>query len=423
MGKLKIFKNCDIFFLLIGVLTLAAVTIEATQCKESGFVYGENELVDQLMVCSMSKSFDLDLTPQGEYVKNTLRVLVDQGLSNKTSVIYAKLSGLWSAKRAEFIESGWRCGINKTVVTSVVELSGLSLEVVEKVDIPLHRNQHKIAHHKPCKTFDLPLWMCRQSKPIFRTTKTWVNRAYFNLTLTQEEGQRKPVITKLDLMFTCPETFKQKITYSPSAVYILSKFLHNPDQVHESPVKVSILKNKREVNSASVPPNDSPSSGSPITHPASYAVTQDGKKPATPPYYTSVNLIVSQTQEKLRAALEDCIQLLDSDLSLVLDYNSFDQYKYKSMPIDERDDVGVENAGFRSECSNKHWLRNRVDWSLQSHVLEESADQDHHKADDSSHSKRSQFMLNYPVDPSQLLNPYAYYYANAEGVTMKAEDN
>lgn len=387
--------------------------VTAHQCGSSDYVYGQNEIVDQLLICSMGKSFDLDLKPHGEYYKKTAKTLIDQGLSNRTSIIHARLNGLWTAKRASYVESGWKCSDNATTLSSIIELNGLSLEVVEKVDIPIHRSQHKLALHKPCKTFDLPLMMCRQTKPIYRTTKTWVNRAYFNVTLNQQVDTKKPAIVKLSMIFTCPETFKQKITYSPSAMYIISKLAHI-ESPQDHTTKAGIR--KRTVDKENKITSDKPSitrDGITLTHPVSYAKIQDGKSPASPPYHDSVNLIIKQVSDVLRSSLNDCINLLDSDLSLMADYSSFDQYKYKKIADDN--DVGKENSGtqnrIENECSSKVWLKNRIELANQADA-NDNLSQD--QGNNANPSKRSQFLLRYPNDPNELLNPYGYYHNNMD---------
>lgn len=379
-------------WLAISTLALTAGT-EVEQCKSGGYVYGENEIIDQLMVCSLLKSYDLDLTPQGEYIKNTPKSLVEQGFSNKTSILYAKLSGLWTSRRADFVETGWKCQGEQTSITTVIEISGLSLEIVERVEVPIHRNQHKIAIHKPCKTFDLPLWMCRQSKPIYRTTKTWVNRAYFNLTLTQKPGSNKPTIEKLSLLFTCPETFRQKITHSPSASYILAKHMlttneatiHNGDLSHHK---------KRQTT-----PEDTTVQ---LSNPVSHHSTQDGRGPATPPYHNSVNLIINQVSEVLHSSLSDCIHINDVDLSLLIDNQSFGRKEYSLSGEDSE-----ANKLSSNQCSNKFWLKNRIEIAKQAVALGLHEDK---AVVDGSHAKRSQTMLKYPTDPNQLLNPYGFYH-------------
>lgn len=411
-------------FILPIVLVLSVQVLHslvaASQCGSNGFVYGENEIIDQLMTCSMAKSSDFDLTPQGDYVKKTAKALIEQGLSNKTSILYARLNGLWTAKRSGLLDSAWSCKENSTTVSSIIELSGLSLEVVEKVDIPLHRSQHKLAIHKPCKTFELPLWMCRQSKPIYRSTKTWVNRAYLNLTLTQQNGLKKPEIDKLSLIFTCPETFKQKITYSPAAMYILSRFVHAPETSQPYSSQDSVPKSVSPKKKRSAPKQVSASSDrddtQPLTHPVTYATTQDGKSLASPPYHTSVNLIIKQVNEQLRSSLTDCIQLLDSDLSLMVDYSSFNQYKYRNIASNSDNEKANEQKNKRSienECSSKTWLKNRIDLANQAEARIAS-NSNEYGSESESHAKRSQYLLNYPVDPNQLLNPYGYYHDNVD---------
>jgi len=380
----------------------------SAQCGPDGFVYGENELVDRLLTCSRSKLADLDLTPQGEYIKSTSRTLVDQGLSNKTTILYARLNGLWTAKRASVVDTAWKCNKNKTIVHTIIELTNLSLEVLEKLDVPVLRNQQKMATHKPCKTFNLPLWMCRQSKSFYRTTKTWINRAYFNMTLTQDADAGQPKVGKLWLMFTCPETSKQKITHSPSAMYILPKYFSNQNSTNFSSsseikheTRRMIKRNVKQEPSTSGPGNIATS------HPVLYANTQDGKGPATPPYHNSVNLMLNQISEALHSSINDCIESIDSDLSLMVDHNSFNQYNFRAILSKESEGQKTEDwVGI--ECSNKFWLKRRIE------LANELADTESEPSAHASHSKRSQFLLKYPVDPNQLLNPYGYYHNNAD---------
>lgn len=214
--------------LLIAVqplLLLLTDPVNSTTCKQNQIVYGENTIVDQILTCSQHKSFDVDLTPFGEVTKSTARALVDLGVSDRTTIVYARLGGLWSARRSEFVNSAWKCTNTSITTSAVIEVSGLSLEVVEKVEIPISRNSHKISIHRPCKTFDLPLPLCRPSKIVYRTTKTWVNSAFFNITFKQRDGETRPSLNSLQMLFTCPQSFKQLVTHSPSATYILSKYL------------------------------------------------------------------------------------------------------------------------------------------------------------------------------------------------------
>lgn len=397
-------KTCSliIYLFVIG----ATVSVEA-DVGYADSVYGENEIVDQLMVCSLSKSLDLDLTPRGEFIKNTAKSLVEQGFSNKTSILYARLTGLWTARRADLVESSWIFQKEQTSVSSVIELSGISLEIVEKVDVPIHRSQHKLALHKPCKTFDLPLWMCRQSKPVYRTTKTWVNKAYFNLILTQKVGSHKPMIERFSSLFTCPETFRQKITHSPSASHILAKYLlinnevpvnHSNSPGDDSPDKSKII-NKRQTK-----PEDNRIPIE-IGHPVSHHSTQDGRSPATPPYHNYVNLIINQVSEALISSLNDCIQTNDVDLSLYADNQSFTKKKYNiptDIPIEQKKSELPTN-----QCSNKFWLKNRLEIANQAIP---SGIPENQLIVDGSHTKRSQSLLKYPSDPNQLLNPFGYYH-------------
>lgn len=391
----------------------------AERCTPHGFVYGENNIIDQLMMCSLSKSFDLDLTPRGELVKSTARALVDQGLSEKTSILYAKLSGLWTAQRPKFVDSGWRCEGNKTTLSSIIEISGLSLDVVEKVDIPVNRNQHKLMTHKPCRTFDLPFWLCRQTKPIYKTIKTWVNRAYFNLTLSQYPGRNKPQIEKLSLIFTCPEHFKQKITHSPSTMHLLTKHIpsnnlpltmHSPPMYpnpaassqtpstsrafQTGPYEAEATKPQHFLLPEMPPPgvfNQQQQQQQQQKHSeqltggyqrTSYTSTQDGKSPVLPPYHHSVNAILGQVESLLESSIKGCIRSVDSDLSLMVNHSSFEAERFNyhghtsgdedsqdsesfELNSDEKDESSFKSDsngfhGLRNECSSRVWLKNRL---------------------------------------------------------------
>lgn len=389
---------CSKIYVLMIAATFIAMA-EAEKCGSESYVYGENEIIDQLMVCSLSKSYDLDLTPQGEYIKNTPKPLVEQGFSNKTSILYAKLNGLWTSRRADFIDTAWKCLKEQTSISTVIELSGLSLEIVERVDVPIHRNQHKLAIHKPCKTFDLPLWMCRQSKPIYRTTKTWVNKAYFNLTLTQRAGSNKPFIEKLSLLFSCPETFRQKITHSPSASYILTKHMHTTNDQQNHPSQSTDERQQKKVIKKR---HTGPAEPVELAHPGSHHSTQDGRSPALPPYHNSVNLIINQVSEMLHSSLCDCIHINDVDLSLLIDNQSFTSRNASTMKNNPE-----SNEQEANQCSNKFWLKNRIEIASQANAL---GLQDEKIYVDEAHTKRSQMMLKYPTDPNQLLNPYSYYH-------------
>lgn len=407
----------SILILSVTFVFLIQSLVIANKCGPDDYVYGENEVIDQLLTCSMGRLYDLDLEPHGEYQKRTAKTLVEQGLSNKTTIIFARLNGLWTAKRASLVESGWKCSNETTIVSSIIEVNGLSLEVVEKVDIPILRSQLKLAIHKPCKTFDLPLWMCRQSKPVYRTIKTWVNRAYFNITLGQQVGSKKPTIERLSMIFSCPETFKQKITFSPSAIYLLSKYVFSSETSQDHTTKAPTQ--KRSANGKSYASNKSPTyqrDKNLITHPVSYATTQDGKSPASPPYHDSVNLITNKATEMLRSSLSDCINIVDSDLSLMADYSSFNQYMFGKVDIGLKngDDDGIEvdlQKNVHNACSNKVWLKNRINLANQADIENNLNGLDSYSG---NHAKRSQFPLRYPVDPNQLLNPYGYYHDNMD---------
>lgn len=395
------------------------ILIEAIDCNNNQFVYGSNEIIDQLMVCSLSKSYDLDLTPKGEYIKSTSKALVDQGLSNKTTILHAKLNGLWSGKRTKFIDSAWKCETNETILSSIIEFNGLSLEVIEKVEIPLHKNQHKLSIHKPCKTFDLPVWMCRTTKPIYRTTKTWVNSVYLNLTLTQSKkgsfDNNKPIIEKVSTLFTCPETFKQKITHSPSAMYILAKYIHQltPTDQHQTTNNNSKSNQTRKRNLRHVSKFNDLNIATKLS---ADITTQDGKGPTLPPYHNSVNLIMNHLIDSITKSINECIEKLDIDLNLMNDYSSFKTNKLNEYYDNEQTSGEVNLSNLK--CSNKYYISQKIDLANQaSSPLTDNnnnSTQQHAQAQDSSHLKRSQYMIKYPEDPNQLLNPYGYYHDNAD---------
>lgn len=377
----------SILLVTILFISSAIYLVHSEGCSED-LVYGENDIIDQLLICSVGKSFDLDLTPRGEQRKGTSKALIEQGLSNKTAVVFAKLSGLWSTKRTSFIDTAWRCESNKTLVNAIVELSGLNLEMVEKFDVPLHRNQQKLSQHKPCKTFDLPLWLCRQSKPIYRTTRTWVNRAFFNLTLVQASGELKPSLESLSFMFTCPDTFRQKITHSPSAMYIISKIIHSSQEPQSHHVKRDLSSSENRV---------------PLPHPVSFSTNQDGKGPASPPYHNFVNLINNQLTETLSSAIDSCIGSTDCDLSLMRDFHSF-----RASRNNIKTPVHSDKPKTGNECSSKQWLVNRLQLHEESSLSPNDIPSD--QPMQNGHFKRSQFKLSYPKDPNQLLDPFSHYH-------------
>lgn len=378
-------------------------SLSALECKENEYVYGENDVVDALLLCSLTKSFDLDLTPYGDHIKSTTAALVEQGLSNKTSVLHARLTGLWTAKRPSFVQTGWRCNKNGTTTsTATIEVSGLSLEVIEKLDIPLHRNQHKLALHKPCKTFDLPLWMCRQTKPIYRTISTWVSKAYFNATLVQRPTESRPIVSQLSLIFTCPETFKQKITHSPSATYVLSKHLqHAPTApAHVSPEPPTANRVKQQHNKRQVDLDSSSTSNE-----IGSTTTQSGNMPASAPYHKTIVLLENRATEFLRLNLNECIQSIDSDLHLIRVYNSFSSEKYLN-DASKSTSSSEGRLGLANECSSKLWIKSRLELANEANELKGQQKQQVALI----HSKRSRKPLNYPDDPSQLLNPFGFYH-------------
>jgi hypothetical protein len=384
------------------------------ECVRDHLVYGESGMVDELLTCCLSKSFDLDLTPHGDHVKSTSKTLVGQGLSNRTSILHARLSGVWTAKRPGFIETGWLCDENMTTNTAIIELSNLSLEVVEKIDVPISRNQHKFAMHRPCKTFDLPTWMCRQTKPIYRTINTWVNRAYYNLTLTQNLAAEKPSISKLASMFTCPEAFKQRITHSPSSTYLLTRHSsHIASTVSSNQQNHSKKPTKREFRVKNLAPknrhniDEVPELG----HPNSFTTTQSSNMPASPLYHNSVNVITTEVAQALRSSIDACIDSQDINLNLVRDYRSFRMEKYNLEDANrsaESDAFGDDaQTGITNECSNKLWIKSRLELTNQLDHLEEEATT---KLGESP-SKRNRISSgSQPDGLGELLDPYGVYH-------------
>lgn len=412
--------------------------VTTLECSPNEFLYGKNEIVDELLTCSLSRSFDLDLTPQSDRFRATSKTLVEQGLSNKTTIVNAKLSGLWTARRPSFIRSGWKCKPDEILSTSIIELSSLSLELIEKIDIQLHHNQHKLAQHRPCKTFDLPVWMCRQSKPIYRTTTTWINRAYLNLTLSQNQNSTKPTTSSLKPIFTCPETFKQKISHSPSSTYIVARHIQQSTVQPQTPIyhstsatsvkEIDQVKTKRQTLA---PPDRSDGNANhagswheearSVSHPSSFITLQSGKMPASPPYQNSVKIIMNQVVESLSSSLNDCIHLVDSDLSLVADHSSFLRSKYNlSGNEDERQDLMSKQTeelqtNIKSECSSQVWIKDRIELANEaSRLVSEVATTDKEGVINqvlSGHMKRDKSqMLDFPRDHNQLLDPYGYYH-------------
>lgn len=454
--------SCRVALLVVILATGGGIQFaRAHQCGPSEFLYGGNEIVDELLTCFLSRSSDLDLTPHEDRVKPTARALVEQGFSNRTTSIHTQLSGLWTAKRPEFIESGWKCSDSGQITsTAIVEISSLSLEVIEKLDIQLHRNQHKLALHKPCKTFDIPVWMCRQSKPIYRTTTTWVNRAYFNLTLVQEPHSSRPTIEKLAPIFTCPETFKQKITHSPSASYVIARHLQQLTSQPSKPAYHSAAEpgqGPHPTNTINKPTNSrrrrqSLGAGSSakleadgrrgqdeqlpeISHPSSFTTLQSGKKPAAPPYHNSVRMIMGLVGDVLSSSLNDCIQLVDSDLSLMADRKSFARSKY-SIEHDEGDDSHQADKGqmanAANECSNRAWIRSRIELASgasSSQTRDRStANEEQPREDSTSPMKRNQFVKLDQSEPGdwsgdQLLDPHADYRQPPDALGQMIDDD
>lgn len=391
--------------LVIAVITIQSSLILAEKCLSEKFVYGRNEILDQLMLCSLAKSNDLHLTPKNGHTKVTSATLTDLGFSNKTNVVSASVSGLWSLKRAKFQDTAWKCNSNSTIMSAVIELNGIALDAIEKIDIPIHRSQ-KSMFHKPCKTLGLPISLCRHNRSIYKATRTWVNQVYLNLTLTQQVDSIKPFINDLWLMFTCPETFRQKITYSPSSSHILSRF-----------AQISKPVNTPRINSRSFPSSSSPMNAGDvrISHPVSYTSTQDGSGPVSPPYHNSVRLITQLIKDHVRASVQECIDLIDSDLSLVAYDNSFkpDKFHGVSQPLKDEPTNKLDTI---NECSSKVWLRQRSEIAVAAHPGGNTPGFQTKPSQGSV--KRSGAVLDYPSDLDQLLDPYGHYHDESAEVMV-----
>lgn len=336
------------FSLLVGafVLHLLINFTSGESCSSDKPVYGENGLIDRLLACTISKSSDIDLTTNGHKIKSTARSLVEQGLAEKTTISHASLSGFWTSRRPSFVNSEWICHQNKTTVSSLIEVSGLAMNLIEKMDIPL--SQHN-STHKPCATFNLPATLCQQSRPIYRVVKTWVDRAYFNVTLSQSVNPvEKPVIQRLIPIFTCPETFLQRMSYSPSAVYIF------PRQVNSNSEPSNV--DERD-NSSSNELDPETSFTNPIVHPLSFVTTQSEKSASLPTTIGSIKSILNKSTAMLRSSLVECIESLDSDLQPLVDHTSFEYNKYNLNDIDNYD----RNDTSDNACSNKVQLSSRID--------------------------------------------------------------
>lgn len=395
----------------------------ADKCSSGQVVYGQNEIIDQLIICSLAKGNDLDLTPSGGNVKQTARTFTELGFGNKTEIVSSKLSGLWTAKRAEFAETNWRCNSDGTIVASaIIEINGLALDLIEKVDISLSRRAQlhtKVSNYKPCKMFNLPPSLCRQTKTIYRNTRTWVNKAYFNLTLTQKHNEKtiKPVIQDLWLMFTCPENFRHKITYSPSASYILSHFSLNYIEQQDSssarsmnmlpPSKKRTLQLEQNIDTHV-----------PIPSPIAQVSVHDGKGLIAPPYLASVDLILRTTGDALRKTISQCINKVDSDLNQVADHSSFSNIKYPAMfSSNGNREYGTQLVGaprptskLTARCSNKQWLEQRAEIALKS-VSELNEDSNSFPSQSNGNVKRNQIhQILQKASQDELLDPYGYYH-------------
>ena len=416
---------------------------EAEKCdKAGGIVYGEDGYFEQLVACSLARTNDLDLTPQSEQMRLTSKPLVEQGLSNKTSILHARLGGLWSLRRADFVECAWQCSDDQLHSSTVLQLTNLSLEVIERLDISvLTRGHSKLVEHKPCRALNLPTWMCRGQKSVFRTTRTWVNKAFFNVSLSQNlaNGQSRPVVDKVELLFTCPESFRQKITYSPSASYVLAGHLNlvatagqqrkqRQQQQQQAQIGQGAKLRQEKSNFKRAPQmgEQQLESVSPSLS-GSHSIQQSGRVPALPPYHNSVRLIQSQTVGALRASFQDCLQQFDSDLSVVRGHNSFGSHKYNSRGQAQTwAEEEEEEEKPLSECSNRRWITSRLELSEQANLIQGQPSliaQAHSRPIQAAktNTKRSGYLLDYPSDPNQLLNPYGYYYPNS-GLDQMIDD-
>lgn len=413
--------------------------LSALQCGPRDFVYGANELADQLIGCAMGRTGDIILTPQADHTKKTSASLIEQGLSSKTSTIYAKLGGLWTGRRASNVETGWLCerensssdALTNVLMSTVIELSGVSLEVIEKLDTPLHGpNHYKLAAHKPCKTFELPLALCRQSKPIYRTTRTWINRAYYNLTLTQGQQEARAQIERLSAMFTCPESYKQKITYSPSSMYLLTRFA----SANKFGSEDGVGKSKRAVDDAMEADDDDESL---LTHPANFAQMQDGNGPASPPYHKSVELITRQVHKALLTSLTECLALIDSDLTIAASRRTFGPHKFAvSTHADSSKTIANTSSSSStmaaqdesSQCANSASLEARIERAANASASlhNDASDTDKTGPQNSSPAKRSgprqPAALGGVEDPNQLLHPHSHYHGSVSAPATRIDD-
>lgn len=369
-------------FVLVTTIIISAC---AHKCQINSFVYGRNEVFDQLMLCSLAKTSDLDLIPRNGQTKSTSSVLIEHGFANKTSVVSAKLNGLWSLRRAQFVDTAWKCQPNQTVMSAIVELNGVALDVIERIDIPQQRRLPNTAQPTPCKTMSLSSQLCRPNKSIYKTTRTWVNQAYFNVTLIQGTNSFKPMLDEPWLMFTCPESFKQKIVHSPSSSYIISRQARNSNNRRRSTSK-AFINDQDDIS---------------ISHPLSFSSTQDGKGPVVPPYHNSVSLIESLLKDSLRKSIGECIDLIDSDLSLVTQDVAFSIHRFQNSSK-------VPSGDLTNRCSDKEWLRQRAESAIATDLRKESEGSKARRSQNTF--KRSKTSFEIPADQDRLLNPYGHYH-------------
>lgn len=389
-------KGSKEFSLIIFVLFLLIGRAASELCIGYRQVYGENGFIDRLISCASSKSSDIDLTSNGEQFKLTAKSLVEQGFADRTSITYVRLSGLWTARRPRFVNTGWTCEPNKTLATSIIELSGLALSMIERLDIPANHSETSTASsHRPCETFNLPLSFCRQSRPIYRVVKTWADKAYFNLTLSQaHQFAKKPNIDMIAPIFTCPEAFRQRISFSPSAIYILPSANHHLN---------GNSREKRQQQDTMTTGSDAPLIN-PVTHPISFASTHGDKGLIMSSYPSLTKSIMNKAVQVMRSSLEECIDMTDSDLSPMSDHTSYRSDKYLLEATEHLETIPS------SACSDKSRLAKMIDVANQALETKTPGVDKRDSTQHTSHARRSQTLLEYPKDMDQLLDPFSYYY-------------
>lgn len=410
---LNLANNFGVIFLtsLSFLLCHKTIIADSESCQNGNFVYGRSEIIDQIIICSLAKANDLDLTPQRGHAKLTSRAFVELGFSNKTDIVSAKLSGLWTAKRADYAQTTWHCDPKTITMSTIIEINGLALDVIERVDISLSRKGTKGPTYKPCKSFNLPTSLCRQTKTIYKNTRTWVNQAFFNITLVQDHNlSTKPEIKDLWLMFTCPETFRHKITYSPSASYVLTKHSQqivdqlNPTSARSSQTKKRTLEHERNLENHV-----------PIPHPILQGSTHDGRGPVAAPYQKSVNTILSRTIDSISKTIGECVLRVDSDLSMLADHVSFTNEKYPDDKSTHRERREL-NRSTLGHCSSKSWLMQRSELAINGHSTQlMSSASTSIKRTLGNHNRSDQ------NESYELLDPYGYYHD--EKMTMIVNDN